>query len=122
MLVPFLPKNSRGQRFLRLDEVFETVGQKVFVNVELTNYKSKKDDLVEKVAEVVKRHKMEERVLFSSFLPINLVKSKALLPETPVALLCLPGLMGLFSRSGISRHYSPRIIHPYLTDVNPSLC
>jgi glycerophosphoryl diester phosphodiesterase len=114
----FFCQEFTGVKIPTLDEVFEAVGQKVLVNVELTNYKSKQDALVERVAAVVKRHKMEERVVFSSFLPINLVKSMALLPTTPVALLCLPGLMGIISRSKLSRHFSPQIVHPYLSDVN----
>ncbi len=93
-------------------------GKSLIVNVELTNYKSKNDSLVEKVVDIVKRHKMEERVLFSSFLPVNLVKSRALLSVTPTALLCLPGLMGIISRSVFSKRYAPQIIHPYFTDVN----
>lgn len=114
----FFGKDFSGITIPTLDEVFECVGHKLIVNVELTNYKSSSDDLVEKVVEVVKRHKMEDRVLFSSFLPKNLVKSRILLPQSPVALLCLPGVMGMISRSRFSRHYSPKIIHPYLSDVN----
>lgn len=114
----FFAKEYNGTKIPTLDEVFESVGKKVLVNVELTNYKTKTDGLVEKVVEVVKRHQMEGRVLFSSFLPVNLVICKSLLPTTPVALLCLPGLMGFISRSRFSRHFSPQIIHPYLTDVN----
>lgn len=114
----FFGKEFADTAIPTLDEVFEAVGKKIFVNVELTNYKSKSDELVEKVAETVKRHKMEDRVLFSSFLPVNLVKAQALLPNTPVALLCLPGLPGLLSRSALCRHYSPGIIHPYLSDVS----
>lgn len=114
----FFGKEFTGVGIPTLDEVFESVGQKLFVNVELTNYKSSNDALVEKVVEVVKRHNMEERVLFSSFLSKNLVKSQLLLPQTPVALLCLPGVMGIISRSVFSRHFSPLIIHPFLSDVN----
>jgi glycerophosphoryl diester phosphodiesterase len=114
----FFGSQFSGTKIPTLDEVFEAVGQQIIVNVELTNYKSKIDGLVEKVAEVVKRHQMERRVLFSSFLPINLVKSQALLPETPTALLCLPGIMGIVSRSAFSRHFSPEIIHPYFSDVS----
>ena len=114
----FFGQEFSGVKIPTLDEVFESVGKQLIVNVELTNYKSKHDLLVEKVAEVVKRHNMEDHVLFSSFLPINLVKSKALLSKTPVALLCLPGMLGIFSRSVFGRRYSPQIIHPYLTDVN----
>lgn len=114
----FFGKEFTGVRIPTLDEVFECVGLKLFVNVELTNYKSSDDTLVEKVVEVVKRHNMQDRVLFSSFLPKNLVKSQAMLPQTPVALLCLPGVMGVISRSVFSRHYSPHIIHPFLSDVS----
>lgn len=108
-----------GEKIPTLDEVFESVGNKLMVNVELTNYASPKDDLIEKVAEIVTRHGLQQRVLFSSFLPKNLTKMKKLLPDTPVALLCLPGLPGTLSRSFILRNISPAIIHPYLTDVNP---
>lgn len=114
---------SFDERFTRvqiptLDEVFETVGQKVMVNVELTNYKSTGDRLVEKVIEVVKRHQMEDRVLFSSFFSGNLAKCKAQLPKTPVAQLCLPGLLGSITRSRLLRRVSPQVVHPYLSDVS----
>lgn len=115
----FFGPQFSGVKIPTLDEVFEAVGKQLIVNVELTNYKSRNDSLVEKVVEVVRRHQMEERVLFSSFFPGNLVKSKTLLPKTPVALLCLPGVMGMVTRSKSSRHFSPEIIHPYLSDVTP---
>lgn len=101
-----------------LDEVFESVGQKVLVNVELTNYKSTSDRLVEQVVKVVKSNHMEDRVLFSSFIPGNLTKCKTLLPNTPVAQLCLPGLLGTITRSSFSRKVSPKVVHPYLGDVS----
>jgi glycerophosphoryl diester phosphodiesterase len=113
----FDPKYT-GEKIPTLDEVFEAVGKKILVNVELTNYSSPNDDLIEKVAEAVNRHSMQQRVLFSSFAPKNLVHMKKLLPETPVALLCLPGVGGLFSRSFLLRNVSPSIIHPYLSDVS----
>lgn len=114
----FDPKFS-GEKIPTLDEVFEAVGKKLLVNVELTNYSSPKDDLIVKVAEVVKRQNMQDRVLFSSFIPKNLKMMKELLPDAPVALLCLMGLGGLLSRSIFLTHVSPAIIHPYLTDVDP---
>jgi glycerophosphoryl diester phosphodiesterase len=114
----FFDEKFSGARIPTLDEVFQSVGKKVIINVELTNYKSTNDNLVERVIEVVKRNAMEERVLFSSFFPGNLVKCKTLLPLAPVALLCLPGLMGSYSRSRLMRHISPQVIHPYLSDVS----
>jgi glycerophosphoryl diester phosphodiesterase len=108
----------KGEKIPTLDEVFEAVGKKIMVNVELTNYSSSKDDLIKKVADVVIRQNMQQRVLFSSFLPKNLKMIKVLLPEAPVALLCLGGAAGMFSRSFMMKYVSPSIIHPNLVDVD----
>ncbi|MCX6055762.1 MAG: glycerophosphodiester phosphodiesterase family protein [Chloroflexi bacterium] len=113
----FDPK-YKGEKIPTLDEVFESVGGKVFVNVELTNYKSSRDALIEKTARIVKNHKMEARVIFSSFLPKNLIAIRKLLPDTLVGLLCLEGAAGLLSRSFFFRKVFPLAIHPYLADVS----
>jgi len=114
----FFNKKYAGIQIPTLEEVFASVGQKVIVNVELTNYKSTRDQLVEQVIRVVKRHQMEDRVLFSSFFPGNLVKCKTFLPLTPVAQLCLPGLLGTITRSWFYRKVSPLVVHPHLGDVS----
>ncbi|MPN28908.1 Glycerophosphodiester phosphodiesterase [bioreactor metagenome] len=108
-----------GEKIPTLDEVFKAVGKDILINVELTNYASQTDQLIPKVAELVKANGLEERVLFSSFLPGNLKWIHQLLPDVPVALLCLEGFAGSFSRSFFAMSVSPHIIHPYLMDVNP---
>lgn len=113
----FFSNEYAGEKIPTLDEVFEEVGKKIFVNVELTNYSSPKDALVAEVANIVKRHQMQERVLFSSFLMANLRKAKVLVPEAPVAILCLAGLSGWPYRAGIGFSGSPEVIHPNLADI-----
>ena len=108
----------KGEKIPTLDEVFESAAKRVFINVELTNYASRNDDLVSIVAEIVKKHNIQSNILFSSFIPINLQKARALLPEVPVGLLASRGLLGALSRSAYFIKLSPEIIHPYLTDVN----
>lgn len=110
-----------GEKIPTLDEVFKAVGKDILVNVELTNYASKNDDLVAKVVEVVKTNKMESRVLFSSFLPQNLTQANKLLPEAPVGLLCLEGIAGIFTRSFLYLGVSPENVHPYLQDTTEAL-
>jgi len=107
-----------GEKIPILNEVFETVGHQLLINIELTNYASTGDHLIERVAEQVKRHGMEERVLFSSFAPYNLLRMRRILPGTPSGLLALEGWAGTLSRSFIGRWISPDIIHPYKNDVN----
>ena len=114
-------KKFKGEKIPTLDEVFKAVGKQVYVNIELTNYSSKNDDLVKKVVEVVKSNQMEKRVLFSSFIPRNLRLIHEMLPEAPVAILCLVGVTGIFTRSFLLTNVSPNFIHPYLMDVTKRL-
>lgn len=114
----FFSEKFRGEKIPTLDEVFESIGSKAFINVELTNYSTPRDALVEKVVELVKRHGLQNRILFSSFLPGNLSKAAALLPEVPRGLLALGGWMGAWARSfgfAFGDYYA---LHPYMTDVS----
>jgi len=117
----FFDGKFHGERIPTLDEVFESVGKRTFINVELTNYASRRDDLVPQVAQIVKRHGVQKSILFSSFAPINLRRMKDLLPEVPVGLLALDGPLGVLNRSAFFLSLSPAIIHPYLKDVNAAL-
>jgi len=117
----FFDTRFAGEKIPTLDEVFESVGKRIFINVELTNYASHHDNLVPLVAEIVKRHGLQESILFSSFFPINLRRMQALLPEVPVGLLASEGFLGMINRSGFFYALSPRNVHPYLADVTPAL-
>lgn len=110
----------RGEKIPTLDEVFETVGKRIHMNVELTNYSTPRDALVPKVVELVKKHGLESRVFFSSFFVRNLRKARLLLPEVPRGLLTMSGLLGYWGRTfGWRGDYAA--LNPYLTDVNAGL-
>ncbi len=114
----FFSEKFRGEKIPTLDEVFETIGKRAFINVELTNYSTPRDALVEKVVELVKRHGLQKRILFSSFSASNLKKAAALLPEAPRGLLALGGWMGIWARSFGFAFGDYHALHPYLTDVS----
>lgn len=117
----FFDSKFAGERIPTLDEVFESVGKRIFINVELTNYASRNDELVPLVADIVKRHEIQKNILFSSFAPVNLRRAQQLLPEVPVGLLAFTGIMGVLNRSGYFLKLSPKILHPYLADVSQRL-
>jgi len=111
----------RGERIPTLKEVFDSFGSRLLMNIELTNYATPNDPLVYEVAKLVKQYQMEESVLFSSFLPKNLILARKLCPEIPNGLLTLEGIKGAFFRiPGI--FWIPReALHPYHADVSPQL-
>jgi glycerophosphoryl diester phosphodiesterase len=114
------PGKFPNEKIPTLEEVFETFGKKLCMNVELTNYRTPFDGLVTKVAELVKKHGMENQILFSSFFPPNLKMVGAHLPGTPRALLTIPGLLGYWGRSfGWRRNYDG--LNPHFTDLDAGL-
>jgi len=106
----------RGERIPTLDEVFATFGRRLFMNVELTNYGSPFDLLVPEVALLVKKHKMGESVIFSSFFPNNLSTARRLLPDVPRGLLAFATWKGGLQRL-IGRFMDLQSEHPSLEDV-----
>lgn len=95
----FFSAKFQNEKIPALEEVFEVVGKRSFINVELTNYTTPRDHLVESVCSLVKKFGLQKRILFSSFLPSNLSNARRYLPDVPVGLLALDGVLGLWSRS-----------------------
>lgn len=115
----FFSAEFRGEKIPTLAEVFETIGRRTLINVELTNYATPRDGLANKVCDLVKRFGLEERILFSSFLSSNLKRTRSLLPDVPRGLLALGGWMGWWARSFGFNFGDYQALHPNLKDVTP---
>jgi glycerophosphoryl diester phosphodiesterase len=115
----FFSEEFRGEKIPTLAEVFETIGRRTLINVELTNYSTRNDGLANKVCDLVKRFGLEERILFSSFLSSNLKRTRGLLPDVPRGLLALGGWMGWWARSFGFNFGDYQALHPNLDDVTP---
>lgn len=113
----FFEARFHGGKIPMLEEVFEAVGRRTFINVELTNYNSPRDHLAETVCMLVKKFNLQNRVLFSSFFASNLAKARGLLPEVPCGLLAMPGLLGAWGRSFGFTFGSYLALHPSLADA-----
>jgi glycerophosphoryl diester phosphodiesterase len=110
----------KGERIPTLEEVFEEIGKRIYMNVELTNYSTPNDALVPKVVELINKHGLQNRILFSSFFSRNLHTASLLLPEVPRGLLTFPGLLGFWGRT-FSWRGDYLALNPHLTDMNPGL-
>lgn len=107
----------KDTRIPLLEEVFETVGKDKLINIELTNYSTPRDGLVDKVCELIKRHGNQRQVIFSSFFTSNLKRGEHLLPEVPRGLLAMPGIAGIWARSFGFMFGEYQALHPHLSDV-----
>jgi glycerophosphoryl diester phosphodiesterase len=111
-----------GEKIPTLSEVFEFVGQRTFINVELTNYDSPFSQLPQKVAELVNKHNLSMRVIFSSFNPVALLRIHRMVPSAPIGLLALPGQAGSWARSWLGRMLIPyQSLHPEVGDAHTTL-
>lgn len=111
----------QGERVPTLQEVFETIGEQLYYDVELTNYVSLTDSLPEKVAEIVQKVGLAPRILFSSFNPIALIRVRNKLPQVPIALLARPGKSGRWARSWLGRLIAYQSLHIERRDAAPGL-
>ncbi|MGE5248725.1 MAG: glycerophosphodiester phosphodiesterase [Bacteroidota bacterium] len=114
----FFSQEFRGTRLPTLSEVFEAIGERCLINVELTNMQNPFDELAERTCELVRRHGMEKHVLFSSFFGFQLKAAARLLPDVPRGLLALPGWKGAWARSFGFMFGDYQALHPNLRDVN----
>jgi glycerophosphoryl diester phosphodiesterase len=116
----FFSEEFKGEKIPTLEEAFELIGKRAFINVELTNYYGTfRDGLADKVCQLVKRFGLQKNVLFSSFLPSNLKRTRELLPEVPRALLALRGWIGWWARSFGFNFGDYQALHPGVRDVTP---
>jgi glycerophosphoryl diester phosphodiesterase len=115
----FFSEKFKNEKIPTLEEVFEAVAKRTFINVELTNYSTPRDHLVESVCALVKKFGLQNRVMFSSFFALNLSKARGLLPEVPRGLLAFNGLLGAWARSFGFVFGKYQALHPYLKDTTP---
>jgi glycerophosphoryl diester phosphodiesterase len=108
----------RGTKIPLLGEVFESVGKEKVINIELTNYSTPRDGLVDKVCELIKRRNIQKQIIFSSFFVSNLKRAAQLLPEIPRGLLAMPGLMGIWARSFGFMFGDYQALHPHISSVD----
>jgi glycerophosphoryl diester phosphodiesterase len=117
----YFDSTFRGERIPTLREVFETLGQRILINIELKNDASIWDDLPAHVAQLVIQYKLQQRVIFSSFNPIALLKIHRILPDTPCSLLALSGAKGAWACSWGYKALGCAGLHPDVSSVTASL-
>lgn len=110
-----------NEKIPTLEEVFEAVGRRIMINIEIKSNYYSRTLLLHKIADLVVKHGLYQWVFFSSFKFLDLYALKFLLPETPIALHASQGRPGRFSRSWLSSLLKCQAIHPHYSDVSEAL-
>jgi len=111
----------QSEKIPTLAEVFEVIGNQIFINVELKNISSPIDDLPDRVVSLVKQYRLENSVILSSYNPIALIRARFLLPKVPLGLITFRGLAKATLRSRMVRFGPLLALHPASMDVTPEL-
>ncbi|MBC7870856.1 MAG: glycerophosphodiester phosphodiesterase [Chitinophagaceae bacterium] len=98
-----------------LDEVFEAVGNKLFINVEIKSKSNRSDGIEGVVAEKIARFGMQKRVIVSSFNPLALRRFRQSAPNVPIGYLYVPKIT-FFTRLMMSR-IPHEARHPYHSTI-----
>jgi glycerophosphoryl diester phosphodiesterase len=79
-----------GTRIPTLDEVFEAIGQRTFINVEIKSESVDTDGVEQAVVDCITRHNVGKRVIISSFNPLALKRFREIMPAVPIGYLYSP--------------------------------
>ena len=99
-----------------LSEVFEALGKKLYVNVEIKSQSPQTDGVEQAVADCIVRHGMAERVIVSSFNPLTLKRFRPLMPDVPVAYLDSPEIPDMVRE--LVRDFPHELQHPHTEMVD----
>ena len=111
-----------GQGFPRqaiptLDEVFETLGKRLLINVELKPLVRHTKILAKKVAHTIRRHQLQDVVIGSSFSPPALSALAQYAPDIPRGLLLPSGYIPSRLAALAGRKVAYTTLHPDYQDV-----
>lgn len=84
-----LDRKFAGECIPTLRQVFQEIGDRLLMNIELTNYARPFNQLPEVVSRMIFEFDLMGRVLISSFNPIALIKMRRFAPEIPLGLLVM---------------------------------
>jgi len=112
---------SKPEPLPLLEEVFDLIGNKMLINVELKNLNAPFNDLTQRVIALIEQAGLEETVLLSSFNPINLRIAKRCNPKIRRGLLTEGGKRGAPLRGALGMAFAYDALHPYFEDVDLDL-
>jgi glycerophosphoryl diester phosphodiesterase len=102
-----------------LDQVFDLVGVRCRVNVEVKSLDPEGGPEVELLAEMIYRRRLHDQVIVSSFNPISLIKLRWIDNTIPLGLLYFAELPPHLQEAWLSPILRPEALHPHHSLITP---
>jgi glycerophosphoryl diester phosphodiesterase len=80
-------ESFQGVQIPTLDEVFEAVGRKLYINVEIKSETEETDGVEQIVADTIAEFELQQRVIVSSFNPYTLKRFRKIMPDVAIGFL-----------------------------------
>lgn len=108
-----------GVQIPTLDEVFEAVGQRLFVNVEIKSMSFRTDGVEALVAQKIAQFGMKDRVIVSSFNPLAIRRFQQEMPDVLTGYLTAPDIPFFMNWLGLGMRYDA--YHPDQKTIDAAL-
>jgi glycerophosphoryl diester phosphodiesterase len=102
-----------------LTEVFNAVGDVLFINIEIKADPTMKRGVEQVVADLIKRHHMQERVIVSSFSGEVLRNFRAIAPEIPIGFLHMAKEPASAREMSLIHDLPHEADHPHHLEITP---
>lgn len=112
----WLDPKYAGTQIPTLDEVFELVGHKQLMNVEIKSESVAGGGIEAQVADTIARHNLGARIIVSSFNPLTVWRCAAVMPDVLRGLLVEDETP--FRRTRLLDKLKIQALHPYYRDIN----
>ncbi len=109
---------GQGEIVPTLPQVLDLLGDKMMLNIELKGFTGTASLLPEKVTELVHDRQINRNVIYSSFNPLLLMRTRRLAPDAKCGLLLLSGALGTVVRLIFSPFVQPWSLHPDFSSVS----
>ncbi len=116
----FNPK-YRGEKMPTLEEVFDLMGDRVILNLELKGEDTHGDGLESAVIKLARKHGLWDNILISSFNPMRIIRMKRIAPEITVGMLLQPDFVGWLRKLWFSPLIKAEAIHPEISMVTEKM-
>jgi glycerophosphoryl diester phosphodiesterase len=107
-----------AERIPTLREVVQWAGDDMLLNIELKSMSIRTDGLEEKVIGIICEHRLEHRIILSSFNPFTLRRVKRLAPDLHTGLLYSGDLPIFLRRAWLRPLARPGALHPHYQMVS----